>query len=87
MNPRRPASAGRLGLLGRGLLDHGAVRVGFGFRCRLGDGGAVGALLVGVSLDCAALCGAVRSVSSGLSGTNWNYAIAPDDGNVLPGNW
>jgi len=31
--------------------------------------------------------GSVRNVSNGLSGTNWNYAIVPDDGQVLPGNW
>jgi prepilin-type N-terminal cleavage/methylation domain-containing protein len=31
--------------------------------------------------------GSIRNVSSGLSGTNWNYAIVPDDGQVLPGNW
>jgi len=31
--------------------------------------------------------GSVRGVSNGLNGTNWNYAIVPDDGQVLPGNW
>jgi len=31
--------------------------------------------------------GSVRSVTSGVSGTNWNYAIVPDDGQVLPGSW
>jgi len=31
--------------------------------------------------------GSVKGVNSGVSQTNWNNAIQPDDGQVLPGNW
>jgi len=31
--------------------------------------------------------GSVRGVGANLSQTNWNNAIQPDDGQVLPGNW
>jgi len=31
--------------------------------------------------------GSVRGVSSGVSPTNWNNAMQPADGQVLPGNW
>jgi hypothetical protein len=31
--------------------------------------------------------GSVRGVTGSVSQTNWIYAITPDDGNVLPGNW
>jgi len=31
--------------------------------------------------------GAIRSVSGSVNGTSWTYAITPDDGQVLPGNW
>ena len=31
--------------------------------------------------------GSVRGVSSGVSQTSWSYAVTPDDGQVLPGNW
>jgi len=33
------------------------------------------------------LDGSVRGVSGGVNATNWNNAIMPDDGQVLPGNW
>jgi len=31
--------------------------------------------------------GSVRPVNNGVTQTNWNNAIQPDDGQVLPGNW
>jgi prepilin-type N-terminal cleavage/methylation domain-containing protein len=31
--------------------------------------------------------GSVRGVSSGVTPNNWTWAIRPDDGQVLPGNW
>jgi len=31
--------------------------------------------------------GSVRPVANGVTATNWNNAIQPDDGQVLPGNW
>jgi len=31
--------------------------------------------------------GSVRGVSAGTNQTNWSYAMQPDDGQVLPGNW
>jgi len=31
--------------------------------------------------------GSVRGVNSGVSQTNWNNVITPDDGQVVPGNW
>jgi len=31
--------------------------------------------------------GSVRGVSNGVSSTTWSYAIQPDDGQVLGGNW
>jgi len=31
--------------------------------------------------------GAVRMVTAGTNSTNWNYAIQPADGQVLPANW
>jgi prepilin-type N-terminal cleavage/methylation domain-containing protein len=33
------------------------------------------------------LDGSVRGVSGGVSATSWSYAISPNDGQVLPGNW
>jgi len=31
--------------------------------------------------------GSVRGVTGAVTGANWNYAISPDDGQVLPANW
>ena len=31
--------------------------------------------------------GSVRGVGGGVSQTTWTYAVTPDDGQVLPGNW
>jgi len=31
--------------------------------------------------------GSVRGVSASVNGTYWNYAVSPDDGQVLPSNW
>jgi prepilin-type N-terminal cleavage/methylation domain-containing protein len=31
--------------------------------------------------------GSVRGVGSNVSGTTWQYALTPDDGNVLPADW
>jgi len=31
--------------------------------------------------------GSVRPVANGVSSTNWYYAIGPEEGGVLPGNW
>jgi len=31
--------------------------------------------------------GSVRGVTAGVSQNTWSWALTPDDGNVLPGNW
>jgi len=31
--------------------------------------------------------GSVRGVTGAVSSANWTYAIVPDDGQILPGNW
>jgi hypothetical protein len=31
--------------------------------------------------------GSVRGVSAGVSGTTWNLACTPNDGNALPADW
>ncbi len=45
------------------------------------NGGHTNSILVSL------MDGSVRGVNSGISQTSWNYAITPDDGQVLPGNW
>jgi len=31
--------------------------------------------------------GSVRGVAGSVNSTTWSYAVQPDDGQTLPGNW
>jgi hypothetical protein len=41
----------------------------------------------GTTIQVALVDGSVRSVGAGVSATTWNYAVQPDDGQVLGSDW
>jgi len=39
------------------------------------------------SMQALLMDGSVRNITGSISSTTWNYAITPDDGQVMPSNW